>query len=137
MWTTSICDIASNSEKPQTLKDIQWWAFGNCTSLQSIVIPESVNRIRESAFEKCSVLKTIAIPKHAIIGDGAFAHCNMLDRANEPNITKWLKMCFDQLPLYQLCYNINENTIDKLASIQINNQALTEKDAMDMTPLHR
>ena len=120
----------------ETLQVIGRSSLCNCTSLQSITIPESVTKIENFAFGLCSALQMIVQPKHTTIEGDVFADCDTLHRTNEPNIINWLQTRFDNLPLHQLCYSINGATIDKLASIQVDNKALTAEDAMGMTPLH-
>ena len=82
-----------------------------------------------------SYIQLIALPKHATFRLDVFAGCPLLFRVNGMN-TNWIQSRFDDLPLHQLCYNINYATTDTLASIQTNDQALTVEDAMGMIPLH-
>ena len=55
------------------------FAFGWCTSLQSIVIPDSVTEIGKEAFYGCSSLQSIVIPESVTeIGDETFKYCSSL-----------------------------------------------------------
>lgn len=131
------CEQLQSVTLPRSLQQIDRLTFYKCKSLQFIIIPDSVTRIESFAFQKCSALQVIALPKHVIVRPAAFVRCEILNRVNIPDITNWLKNRFDDLPLHQLCYNINHTiTADKLASIQIDDPTLTAVDAMGMTPLH-
>ena len=105
-----------------------------------ISLPASLTTtIGRRAFKSCSQLQMIALPKHAIVAVNAFEGCSMLNRSNQQNVINCLKRRFDDLPLHQLCYNINDDitTMDKeLSTMQISNQALETQDGLGMTPIH-
>ena len=44
------------------IKEIEQFAFGDCTGLSSVKIPDSVNTIGEGAFSGCSFLETLHFP---------------------------------------------------------------------------
>ena len=44
---------------PNTITDIEPWAFGGCTSLASVTIPNSVTSIGQQAFQDCTSLTSI------------------------------------------------------------------------------
>ena len=44
---------------PNSVTSIGEWAFGNCSSLNSVTVPESVTSIGKSAFEGCSAIDSI------------------------------------------------------------------------------
>ncbi len=46
-----------------TVTKINWYAFANNTTLESVVIPEGVTTIECNAFEKCTSLKSVSIPR--------------------------------------------------------------------------
>ena len=134
---------------PQTLdRGIGCEGFLGCSSLISIIIPESMIFIGQSSFHGCSSLQMIALSKHISIEDEneyyMYDNCNLLHGTKQPNITNWLQTRFDDLPLHQIFYSVDDNNInssdsattDKLASIQVNDKALIAEDAMGMTPLH-
>ena len=59
--------------------EIPIYAFGDCTSLTSVIIPEKVTKIREDAFAGCTSLKSITIPESVTeIERGAFYDCSSL-----------------------------------------------------------
>ena len=48
---------------PESVEHIGYYAFWNCTSLESIEIPESIKHIGTHAFHYCTSLTSIEIPK--------------------------------------------------------------------------
>jgi len=66
-------------EIPDSVTEIEKYAFYGCTSLNSVTITNSVNYIGDSAFSSCSSLTTITIPDSIInIGSDAFKGCSSL-----------------------------------------------------------
>ena len=64
---------------PDSITNIHYYAFTNCSSLTSIVIPDSVKTIGKNAFQYCNSLANIVIPKSVTsIGNYAFQHCTSL-----------------------------------------------------------
>jgi hypothetical protein len=64
---------------PNGVKTIEYYSFGSCTNLQSIVMPDSVTTIGEGAFFDCDDLESIVIPDNVTsIGDNAFSDCKKL-----------------------------------------------------------
>jgi hypothetical protein len=61
---------------PNSIKDIEEYAFNYCSSLSSIELPNNIKYIKTGTFTGCSKLTTITIPKNVIkIGDMAFHNC--------------------------------------------------------------
>ena len=56
------CDNLTSVTIPNSVNSIGAYAFRECNSLTSIIIPDSVNNIGTSAFNKCSNLANISIP---------------------------------------------------------------------------
>ena len=74
---TSIIIAPTYQGKPVT--SIGDWAFGNCSSLTSVVIPDSVTTIGEYAFAWCDSLTSVVIPDSVTtIGNSAFYLCRSL-----------------------------------------------------------
>lgn len=65
---------------------IGWYAFANCTDLNSITIGKSVETIADEAFYGCSGLTTVNLPESVIsIGGHAFYGCSGLTSIVIPN----------------------------------------------------
>ena len=61
---------------PNSVTEIEDWAFGRCIKLKSITIPNGVTSIGKRAFYGCSSLESIIIPNSVTsIGDWAFDGC--------------------------------------------------------------
>lgn len=80
-------------EIPDTVTEIEYYAFANCTSLSSIKIPDSVTKIRGFAFYCCTSLTSIDIPdsvtymgseggEGGIYPNGSFVGCSSLTAVN-------------------------------------------------------
>lgn len=66
-------------EIPDSVCDIEDWAFANCVNLKEVIIPDSVQRIGEGAFFHCESLESIVIPYSVdCIDDTAFRGCRNL-----------------------------------------------------------
>ena len=65
---------------PEGTTEIEWGAFKNCSSLESVTIPESVTKIGYGAFYGCTSLKSITIPESVTeIASAAFSGCTSLE----------------------------------------------------------
>ena len=70
------CSTLTGIEIPNTVTDIEGWAFTNCNKLTNLIIPNSVTTIGENAFSGCSSLTRIAIPNSVTdISNNAFWQC--------------------------------------------------------------
>ena len=66
-------------EIPNNIKNIEEYAFQDCTNLTTIKLPNSVLGISEGAFDNCSSLTSIEIPNSVTsIGSWAFYKCSSL-----------------------------------------------------------
>lgn len=66
---------------PNSVTDINGYAFQNCNSLISLTIPNSVNSIGFRSFDGCSNLTNVTISSSVTsIGDKAFANCHKLEK---------------------------------------------------------
>ena len=63
---------------PNSVTDINNYAFSDCSGLTSVTIPNSVTSIGYSAFKNCTGLTSITIPSSVTsIGGGAFYCCDI------------------------------------------------------------
>ena len=61
-------------------------SFGNCASLEEVVIPDSLSSIGYQAFYYCQSLTSVTIPDSVTaIGDGAFYYCSSLESITIPD----------------------------------------------------
>lgn len=102
---------------PQHIKQIDNFAFLNCTKLKIIRIGNSVKNIGINAFGSCENLHHISIPDSVIdMGDSALSACRNLETVQ---LSKNLNL-FDAA-IFNMCYNLKEVniaiTISKLNSI--------------------
>lgn len=66
---------------PNTVAEIQTYAFEGCSMIESISLPSSINVINQGAFWNCNSLKDINIPVNVqAIGDQVFNYCHSLSR---------------------------------------------------------
>ncbi len=81
---------------PNGVRNINDYAFSNCSSLNSITIPEGVNTIGSFAFEHCYNLSSICIPisLHAI-GFKAFYCCSALTSIIIPKVSVIASSAFE------------------------------------------
>jgi len=67
---------------PNSVNEIEIYAFAGCQYLTSVTISENVIKIGYGAFEWCTSLTSMVIPGNVnIIGGGAFSDCIALSRA--------------------------------------------------------
>ena len=70
---------------PDSVTDIEQYAFEGCTSLSDITLPDSLTSIGLRAFESCTALTDIALPDSLTYIDGfAFANCTSLKTVTVP-----------------------------------------------------
>ena len=93
---------------PNSVTSIGNYAFYGCSGLTSIEIPNSVTSIEESTFTDCTSLKNISIGNSVIsIGDNAFRRCSKLTSIIIPSsVTTIGESAFFG------CYNLNELIIE-------------------------
>jgi len=70
---------------PDTVKEIGYNAFSDCTFIEKIVLPEGLTAIGDSAFANCSRLKEINLPSELTqLSDNAFYGCTCLREITIP-----------------------------------------------------
>jgi len=68
-----------NTIIPNSVTEIDNFAFLGCSNLTSLIIPESVTSIGRAAFDSCTGLTSVSIPNSVTeIGGNAFMHCSGL-----------------------------------------------------------
>ena len=86
----------NTGDLPDTLTNINSYAFAGSTGLESIDLPDSISYIGEHAFENCKNLKSIDLPSGIEkINDYTFNNCKDLKSINiEDNITSTGRFAF-------------------------------------------
>lgn len=76
---------------PDSVTNIDNYAFYGCRSLTSIIIPNSVTYIGDEAFSYCVLLTSITLSNSIkSIGYWAFSHCKSLISITIPNSVKFI-----------------------------------------------
>ena len=128
-----------------SIQSINRFTFNKCTSLQFINIPTTITTINAFAFDSCLVLQVIDISHQAVsyywVSYNIFNNCHLLSTTLEEYGKDCMKGRFDELPIHQACYKLNEDTssvdiINSLQSLQRNDPALLQVDIIGMIPLH-
>ena len=92
------CSSLSNVDIPNQVTVIGEGAFAYCASLTNIVIPDSVETIEAAAFNSCANLKTVYFGTESrlkIIGDNAFAESPQFESISIPdNVEQINRMAF-------------------------------------------
>ena len=71
---------------PDTIKNIEPWAFGYCDNLSSISLPDGLEKIDSSAFYLCRRLVSVSIPQStSFIGTHCFRGCVSLESVDLPS----------------------------------------------------
>ena len=85
-YAFSGCKSLTSIEIPNSVSNIGNYAFSGCKSLTNIEIPNSVSNIGNYAFGGCKSLTSINIPNSVTnIEDSAFSGCDSLTNINIPN----------------------------------------------------
>ena len=113
--TTIICYPAgkkdNNYKIPDSVTEIDDYAFNGCISLSSVTIPNSVTSIGVYAFEYCASLKSITIPDSVTwIGRYSFGGCTSLTSITIPNsVTSIGKKAFGYYYDYDMNCSVKYN----------------------------
>lgn len=73
----------ANTIIPDTVIEIEAFAFIRCKNLTSITVPDSVTTIGHSAFALCKNLTSVKIPEGVEIGKEAFLGCPCMETEHE------------------------------------------------------
>ena len=82
---------------PDTITEIDGFAFSGCSNLESVTIPSSISSIGEWVFNSCSKLSSATIPDSVTsIGSNAFSQCSSLTTIVIPaNVTSIASKAFN------------------------------------------
>ena len=95
------CSSLTDVTIPETITggNIATWAFGACTSLESIELPSKLTNLKKRTFSGCTSLKSIELPETVTtLGDRVFIGCTALESVKLSNITKIDVQTFNNCP---------------------------------------
>ncbi|MBQ8684058.1 MAG: leucine-rich repeat protein [Clostridia bacterium] len=95
------CSSLTDVTIPETITggNIATWAFGACTSLESIELPSKLTNLKKRTFSGCTSLKSIELPAGVTtLGDRVFIGCTALESVKLSNITKIDVQTFNNCP---------------------------------------
>ena len=85
------CTLLNNIIFPDTLTQIGYWAFSDCTGLTSVSIPSGISVLEEGAFCRCSSLKDIYFSDNLVSIEGwVFSECLSLTNIILPEGLKFI-----------------------------------------------
>ena len=93
-----------NLSIPNSISNINDYAFVGCEGLTEVTIPNGVMGIGDEAFSGCKNMTKVSIPNSVSkIGDNAFYDCSRLQKVQIEDMNAWWKISFanrDSNPLY-------------------------------------
>ena len=91
------CNNLTKVELPDTIINIDSYAFSECVNLIDVVIPNSVTNIHNNAFYGCESLREITIPNSITeVNSSVFGNCSSLAKVTIPeSVTKINFSAFD------------------------------------------
>lgn len=106
------CTELESISIPNSVTDIEAYAFCRCQKLKSIVLPKSIKKIKESTFKGCAELKTVSIPNTVTeIEEDSFSDCKKIKVINFPSsIVKIEKHAFYNCTSLESIFFENEST---------------------------
>jgi hypothetical protein len=148
--------IFTNFRVPPLITAIPTGMLSNCRATFSLELPETIIEIEIYAFSNCCCLRNVAFPPNAVINDNIFDDdMNIFTDLQllfglEAGIIRALQHRFDGLPIHSLLYyqSYNQGVLQNLiAAINMRTgqrQSLRKKldptgsqqDCLGMTPLH-
>lgn len=79
-------------EIPNSVTDLQTYAFDECGSLVSVTLPNKIKEIAPHTFQGCKSLKSIVIPEGVTtIRSNAFWQCSSLEKVTFPSTLKLIE----------------------------------------------
>ncbi|MDD4637546.1 MAG: leucine-rich repeat domain-containing protein [Bacteroidales bacterium] len=84
-YAFSECSKLTSITLPDSLLEMGEYAFSNCSALTSMTIPKGVTMLAEGLFSGCSKLTSVSIPKSVTeIGENTFSNCSALTSITIP-----------------------------------------------------
>ncbi len=130
------CTVLESITIPNTILEIDEYAFGDCESLKDVIIPDSVVFIGDNAFSYCVSLESVKIGNSVEeIDYEAFYGCISLKEINIPDSVKYLRQgAFDgcvsaekltigsgvqyiDFYVFDNCYSIEKITVSPLNEV--------------------
>lgn len=113
------CAALKSINIPANVTDIDDFAFSECSALTTVNIPASVEDIGEFAFKNCTSLSTVTFSEGLKdIGTGAFAGCTSLTLINLPNSVQELETnAFDINVAFTVTYKGNSYTPSNISEL--------------------
>ena len=80
------CDMLESIEIPDSVEQVEAWAFSGCTGLKQVKLSKNLKYINMNCFSECSSLEDIVIPEGVTqLAPGAFMHCSSLKNVELPS----------------------------------------------------
>ena len=149
--------IFTNFRVPPLITVIPDHMLYGCKSTFSLELPETVTEINNYAFSNCFNLRNVAFPPNTVIDDNIFGEGSVIERSDlwllfgsEAEILRELQHRFDGLPIHSIVYyqsynqGVLQHLIDAINMTSGQGQTLNRKvdptgnqqDCLGMTPLH-
>ena len=92
------CSKLKAVKLPSSLREIEKFAFNNCSKIENIEIPEGVTKIGSAAFWQCINLKAVKLPSSLReIENSVFNNCSKIENIEIPEgVTKIGKWAFSR-----------------------------------------
>lgn len=128
----------ADSPLPNTLKEIQYNAFANVTTLKELTLPASLEKIGQEAFKECSLLTLPNFEELTAlteIGAGAFSSCVSLESIVLPPNLKNLGDVTSESKVYDIVTKGAFQNCSKLKSVKFNNGVIVGINCFYNTPI--
>lgn len=121
---TDICRGNTNLRAvviPDTITEIESYAFAGCTSLENVKLPADLRNIKKGAFSSCTSLKSVVYEESLnstgaiIIGEKSFANCeNLIDFDFSANH----RYFYLENNTFLNCYNIKKLNFEDIIGVE-------------------